>query len=89
MTPVDPSKDPPSNAPQIPRWASAVITILSFPFGPGLVIVLIPYLLTRWHQGRPYPEAVRILAIVLIVLGTVVMLSFFSRSTIEGSGTPE
>lgn len=76
------------DGPQIPRWASAIITVLSFPFGPGLVVVLIPYLLTRWHEGHAYPGAVRILGIVLIALGTVLMLASFSRFPLEGSGTP-
>jgi len=86
---TQPSKDSAaSGPPEISRWASAVVTVLSFPFGPGLVVVLIPYLLTRWNEGRAYPEAVRILAIVLIVLGTGLMLASFSRFTIEASGTP-
>jgi protein-S-isoprenylcysteine O-methyltransferase Ste14 len=88
MTQAQPTKGrDASRDADLPRWASTVITVLSFPFGPGLVIVLIPYLLTRWHEGS-YPEAVRILGIVLIALGTLLMLASFSRFPIEGSGTP-
>jgi protein-S-isoprenylcysteine O-methyltransferase Ste14 len=65
-----------------------VVTVLSFPFGPGLVVVLIPFLLTRFNEGRAYPGAVRILSMVLIVLGTGLMLASFSRFPIEASGTP-
>jgi protein-S-isoprenylcysteine O-methyltransferase Ste14 len=87
---AQPSKDREAagGPPEIPRWASTVVTVLSFPFGPGLVVVLVPYLLTRWHEGRAYPEAVRTFGIVLIVLGTGLMLASFSRFPIEASGTP-
>lgn len=88
QAPSSEEREPGSTGREFPRWASAVVTVLSFPFGPGLVVVLIPYLLTRWHEGRAYPEAVRILGIILIVLGTALMLASFSRFPIEGSGTP-
>jgi protein-S-isoprenylcysteine O-methyltransferase Ste14 len=89
MEQVPPPQDHAAGEPfEFPRWASAVVTFLSLPFGPGLIVVLIPYLLTRFHEGRAYPEAVRILGIVLIVLGTGLMLASFSRFPIEASGTP-
>jgi protein-S-isoprenylcysteine O-methyltransferase Ste14 len=71
------------------RWAAAVVTILSLPFGPGLVVVLLPWLITHWQQGLPpYPVAVRALGAVLIAAGGVVILATFIRFPAEGSGTP-
>jgi protein-S-isoprenylcysteine O-methyltransferase Ste14 len=70
------------------RAAAAVVTVLSFPFGPGLVLVLIPWLTTKWHSGAAYPVPVDVLGIVLIALGTVVLILSFVKFPAEGEGTP-
>jgi hypothetical protein len=49
----------------------ALITALSFPMGPGLVVVLLPWLITRWQPGAPYPIAVRAVGGALIAAGGV------------------
>jgi protein-S-isoprenylcysteine O-methyltransferase Ste14 len=63
-------------------------TALSFPLGPGIVVVLLPWVITHWQQGAPYPLAVRIVGVVLIALGGILMIATFARFTTEGSGVP-
>jgi protein-S-isoprenylcysteine O-methyltransferase Ste14 len=73
----------------MPRWASAVITVLSFPAGPGIILVLFPWLITHFQTGTPpWPLALRALGVALIVLGVLVNLSTFVRFPAEGIGTP-
>jgi protein-S-isoprenylcysteine O-methyltransferase Ste14 len=54
---------------------------------PGVVAVLIPYLLTGW-QMETAPVAVRIAGGVLIALGAAFLLHAFARFVVEGLGTP-
>ena len=54
---------------------------------PGVVAVLIPYLLTGW-QMETAPVAVRIAGGVLIALGGAFLLHAFARFVVEGLGTP-
>jgi protein-S-isoprenylcysteine O-methyltransferase Ste14 len=69
--------------------ANAVLgTALSFPLGPGLVVVLFPWMLTHWHEGAPYPLAVRVVGIVLIAIGGILTVATFVRFPSEGSGVP-
>jgi hypothetical protein len=63
----------------MPRWAAGVITVLSFPFGPGVVVVLGPWLITHWHHGALYPIGVRALGVVLLAAATLVMIAAFAR----------
>ena len=73
----------------VPKWAAAVITVLSFPAGPGIVVVLLPFLITRWQPGLPqWPLAVRAIGVALIVVGGLVMVATFVRFPGEGGGTP-
>jgi protein-S-isoprenylcysteine O-methyltransferase Ste14 len=72
----------------MPRWAAAVVTALSFPAGPGLVVVLLPWLITHWQSGAAYPVAVRAIGVVLIAAGGIVMVMAFVRFPAEGTGTP-
>lgn len=73
----------------MPKWAAAVVTALSFPMGPGLVVVLVPWLITRWQPGvPPYPLAVRVIGLALIAVGGMVMVAAFVRFPAEGAGTP-
>jgi protein-S-isoprenylcysteine O-methyltransferase Ste14 len=77
-----------SRAVTMPRWAAAVVTALSFPLGPGIVVVLAPWLITRWHAGAPYPVAVRVVGVALVVAGGLVMVATFVRFPAEGTGVP-
>jgi protein-S-isoprenylcysteine O-methyltransferase Ste14 len=84
-----PRPKPASDYATMPRWVSAVITVLSFPFGPGLILVLFPWLITHFQAGTPpWPVAVRALGVALIVLGVLVNVATFVRFPVEGAGTP-
>jgi protein-S-isoprenylcysteine O-methyltransferase Ste14 len=73
----------------MPRWVSAVRTTLSFPFGPGIILVLFPWLITHFQTGTPpWPSAVPALGVALIVLGALVNVATFVRFPVEGAGTP-
>jgi protein-S-isoprenylcysteine O-methyltransferase Ste14 len=63
---------------------SAVFLVVA----PGLVAGLIPWLLTGWHAGIPYPAAVRIVGVVLTGTGVGVLLYAFAQFAFEGRGTP-
>jgi protein-S-isoprenylcysteine O-methyltransferase Ste14 len=66
-----------------------MITALSFPAGPGIILVLFPYLITRFQAGMPpWPAAVRALGVALIVVGVLVNVATFVRFPVEGIGTP-
>jgi protein-S-isoprenylcysteine O-methyltransferase Ste14 len=54
---------------------------------PGVVAVLIPYLITGW-QMETAPVAVRVAGAVLIALGSGFLLHAFARFVVEGLGTP-
>jgi protein-S-isoprenylcysteine O-methyltransferase Ste14 len=54
---------------------------------PGVVAVLIPYLITGW-QMETAPVAVRVAGAVLIALGAGFLLHAFARFVVEGLGTP-
>jgi protein-S-isoprenylcysteine O-methyltransferase Ste14 len=71
------------------RWISTVVTVLSFPFGPGLIVVLLPWLIMQFRDGsQPWPLAVRVLGVVLIALGGITCVATFARFAVEGVGTP-
>jgi protein-S-isoprenylcysteine O-methyltransferase Ste14 len=72
----------------LPKWLAAVITAVSVPAGPGLVVVLLPWVITRWQSGAPYPTVLRVIGVALIVIGGSVTLMAFVRFPAEGSGTP-
>jgi protein-S-isoprenylcysteine O-methyltransferase Ste14 len=88
--PIPPPPDPASGYVTMPRWVSAVMTAVSFPAaGPGLVLVLFPWLITHFQAGTPpWPLAVRALGVALIVLGVLVNVATFVRFPAEGIGTP-
>jgi protein-S-isoprenylcysteine O-methyltransferase Ste14 len=74
--------------PMLTRAGAAVVTLMSFPFGPGLVLVLFPWAITHWHSGAPYPTAALAVGYALIVVGAVVIGISFVRFPAEGGGTP-
>jgi protein-S-isoprenylcysteine O-methyltransferase Ste14 len=82
--------EPASDYITMPRWASAVITAVSPPVaGPGLILVLFPWLITHFQAGTPpWPVPVRALGVALIALGVLVNLATFVRFPVEGIGTP-
>jgi protein-S-isoprenylcysteine O-methyltransferase Ste14 len=72
----------------MPRWVSAVGTVLFFPF-IGLGLVLLPWVITQYQPGTPpWPAAVRVIGVVLIAAGGIVVVEAFVRFVIEGVGIP-
>lgn len=72
----------------MPRWVSAVGTVLFFPT-IGLGLVLLPWVITQYQPGRPpWPAAAPVIGVVLIVVGGIVVLEAFVRFVIEGVGIP-
>jgi len=63
---------------------SAVFLVIA----PGTVAGLAPWWLTGWHQGTPYPVALRGGGAVLLATGALVLLHAFVRFAVEGTGTP-
>jgi protein-S-isoprenylcysteine O-methyltransferase Ste14 len=70
-----------------PKWAAAVGSMLFFPF-VGLALVLVPWVITRYQPGGPYPLAVRAAGVVLIAAGGIVVIGAFLRFVTEGIGIP-
>jgi protein-S-isoprenylcysteine O-methyltransferase Ste14 len=73
------------------RRARASLGSFVFLFaGPGVVVVLVPWLLTRWDVETPLPGwiVLRVVGGLLLVLGAVVVLQAFARFALEGLGTP-
>jgi protein-S-isoprenylcysteine O-methyltransferase Ste14 len=57
--------------------------------GLGLVLALVPWLITRFQAGTPpWPVSVRVLGVALIVVGGLVNVATFVRFPVEGVGTP-
>jgi protein-S-isoprenylcysteine O-methyltransferase Ste14 len=72
------------------RPIAAVGSAVFFLVGPGTVVGLIPWLLTRWQvrQPLPYWAPLRVLGGILLVAGLIVLVQAFVRFVVEGLGTP-
>jgi len=67
---------------------AAVISVLFFIIGPGVVVGLVPWLLTRWQVHKPYWVPVQVLGWGLIAAGLIVLVQSFILFFTEGLGTP-
>jgi protein-S-isoprenylcysteine O-methyltransferase Ste14 len=72
------------------RPTAALGSALFFVLAPGVVVGLIPWLLTRWQAGEPLPYwmPLRLIGAVLLIAGLIALLSAFVRFVVEGLGTP-
>jgi protein-S-isoprenylcysteine O-methyltransferase Ste14 len=72
------------------RPIAAVGSALFFLVGPGIVVGLIPWLLTRWQAREPvaFWTPMRVLGVILLVAGVSVLIQAFVRFVMEGFGTP-
>src|SRR5918995_4618123 len=72
------------------RSTAAVGSVVFFLVGPGVVMGLIPWLLTRWQAREPLPYwvPVRVLGGILLVAGLIALVQAFVRFVVEGFGTP-
>jgi protein-S-isoprenylcysteine O-methyltransferase Ste14 len=73
------------------RPTAAVGSALFFVLAPGVVVGLIPWLLTRWQARTPLPyywAPVRVIGMIVLVAGVIVLVGAFARFVMEGLGTP-
>jgi protein-S-isoprenylcysteine O-methyltransferase Ste14 len=71
------------------RKGAGIGTALFLVVAPGTTAVLIPWLLTGWNaRETPWPLAIRLAGVVLVVAGGLVIISAFVRFALEGRGTP-
>ena len=72
------------------RPIAAVGSAVFFLVGPGTVVGLIPWLLTRWQVREPLPywAPMRVLGGILLVAGLIALVGAFVRFVVEGLGTP-
>jgi protein-S-isoprenylcysteine O-methyltransferase Ste14 len=72
------------------RARAAIGSAAFFVLAPGLVMGLVPWLLTGWRVEDPLPgwAPVRVVGAALLGAGTLVMVQAFARFVVEGLGTP-
>jgi protein-S-isoprenylcysteine O-methyltransferase Ste14 len=73
------------------RSTAAVGSAVFFLLAPGVVVGLIPWLLTGGWQARqplPYWAPVRVLGGALLIAGVIALVGAFVRFVVEGFGTP-
>ena len=72
------------------RPTAAIGSAVFFVLAPGMVVGLIPWLLTRWQVREPLPYwmFMRALGAVLLVAGLIGLVGAFVRFVVEGFGTP-
>jgi protein-S-isoprenylcysteine O-methyltransferase Ste14 len=67
---------------------SVTVSVLFTLFGgPGMLLVFVPWLLTRFRMAPGEPSALRVLGPVLIVAGLVPLLESIGRFVVVGRGT--
>jgi protein-S-isoprenylcysteine O-methyltransferase Ste14 len=69
------------------RVRSALGSGLFFAVAPGVVAGLVPWWLTGWEVGTPWPP-LQVLGALLLVAGALVLVDAFVRFVVEGLGTP-
>jgi protein-S-isoprenylcysteine O-methyltransferase Ste14 len=72
------------------RLAAAVGSAIFFACAPAVVAGMVPWLLTHWRAGEPYPGriALQCLGALIVPTGTIVLANAFVRFVVEGLGTP-
>jgi protein-S-isoprenylcysteine O-methyltransferase Ste14 len=72
------------------RPTAAMGSAVFFLLAPGVVVGLIPWLLTRWQAREPVPywAPMRVLGAILLVAGLIALIRAFVRFVMEGLGTP-
>ena len=70
------------------RETAAIGSAVFFAAAPGVVVGLVPWLLTGWDLRFDWPLPVRVAGLVLLVLGVAGLVQAFVRFVVEGLGTP-
>jgi protein-S-isoprenylcysteine O-methyltransferase Ste14 len=74
----------------VSRARAAIGSALFFAAAPGIVVGVVPWLLTGWRAWDPLPywAPVRVVGVVLLAAGVIVLAQAFVRFAVEGLGTP-
>jgi protein-S-isoprenylcysteine O-methyltransferase Ste14 len=74
----------------VSRARAAIGSALFFAVAPGIVVGLVPWLLTGWRARDPLPywAPVRVVGALLLAAGVIVLAQAFVRFAVEGLGTP-
>ena len=70
------------------RIRAALGSLAFLVIAPGVVAVLIPWLLTGWEGRDDWPWPVRLAGAALVCVGGAALLEAFARFVLEGIGTP-
>ena len=72
------------------RSTAAIGSAVFFIAAPCVVAGLVPWLLTRWEFGPPWPAAalLAVIGLLIMVTGAAVLVNAFVRFAWEGRGTP-
>src|SRR5215217_9450792 len=72
------------------RPTAAMGSAVFFLLAPGVVVGLIPWLLTHWQAREPLPywAPMRVFGVILLLAGVIALIGAFVRFVVEGFGTP-
>ena len=72
------------------RLAAALGSAVFFIVAPCVVAGVVPWLLTRWEFGPPWPASalIAVIGVLITVAGAAVLVNAFVRFAREGRGTP-
>jgi len=72
----------------MPKFSAMAGSAAFLVLAPGVVAGVVPWTLTAWEEGSPYPWPARIAGAALCVAGVAVLLGAFTQFVVEGRGTP-
>jgi protein-S-isoprenylcysteine O-methyltransferase Ste14 len=70
------------------RIRAALGSLVFLVIAPGVVGVLVPWLLTGWDVRDDWPWPMRLAGAVLVCVGAAALVEAFVRFVLEGIGTP-
>lgn len=71
------------------RTSAIIASCLHFVAAPGVVVGVMPWLITGWDTGDPmWPAIFRVVGIVSLIAGMGVVVAEFVRFVREGGGSP-
>jgi protein-S-isoprenylcysteine O-methyltransferase Ste14 len=76
------------SGPQARRIRAALGSVVLLVIAPGVVAIVIPWLLTGWDWRDDWPWPVRLAGAALVCVGIAALLEAFARFVLEGLGTP-
>ena len=70
------------------RIRAALGSLVFLVIAPGVIGVLVPWLLTGWDVRNDWPWPMRLAGAVLVCVGAAALVEAFVRFVLEGIGTP-